>query len=242
MSLMSEIGEQTPTMAEIIRAALRGLQLEINTMFPGEVISYNPLNQTCEVQISLKKTKIDPPAILSRPRLLDVPVVFPRSGTGGTFFPLKKGDTVMLVFCQRSMDDWTDNGGEVEVRDTRLHNITDAVAIPGLFPLSGVISPAQAADATEVRGNKILIGKSGTSSEPMVLGKVLQTNLENLIAAVEDLVSLLTLGQVLGTVPTTAVPLGAPCTSTIVTSPVESALTAVKNALPGENSDFIFGE
>jgi hypothetical protein len=239
---MTQFGNNTPTLIEVIKEAIRQNQLELNTMLPAEVVSYDPANQTCVVQPSLKRTNIDPAEVISRPRISDVPVVFPRTSSGGVFFPLSEGDSVMLVFCQRSLDDWIENGGNVQVRDVRLHDLSDAVALAGFYPLSQAINPAQASDATELRGEKILIGKSGTSSEPMVLGEQLNTNLTDLITAIEDLIALITAGQILGTVPTTAVPAGAPCTSTIVTTAVEAALDSVSSALPDQNSDFIFGE
>lgn len=238
---MTQLGNQTPTITEVIKEAIRENQLELNTMLPAEIIDYDALTQTCTVQPSLRRTSIDPPKVVSRPEIEDVPVIFPRSGTGGVFFPLEPGDGVMLIFSQRSLDDWIDTGGEVQVRDTRLHDLTDAVALAGFYPTSGAISPPQASDATELRGDKILIGNTGLASQPLVLGTTLQGSLEDLIAAINDLIALITSGETIGTVPTQPNP-SAACTSTIATGPVESALAAVEAALPANNSTISFGE
>ena len=74
----------------------------------------------------------------------------------------------------------------------------------------------------------------------MVLGNVLQSNLEDLIDAISDLVALLKAPAPI-VAATTA---GGANTgfSIIVTTAVEAALAGVKSALPDENSDFIFGE
>lgn len=239
--LMTQTGNETPTFADILREAIRENQLEVNTMIPGVVVSYDALIQTCEVQPSLKRTIINPASVISRPRLKDVPVIFPRTSTGGVFFRLKAGDKVAIVFSQRSLDDWNESSGEVQVRDTRLHDVTDAVVFPGLYQAMDPISPIQA-DGTELRGDTIFLGKTGTSDEPLVLGNVLQTNLENLISSVEDLVALIASGAVIGTTTVATLGVPAPVSSVLVTTGVTADLLSVKSALPGQNSDFIFGE
>lgn len=162
--MMTEMGNETPSLLDLIKESIRVAQLELNTMLPATVVSYDPATQTAEVQPSLKRTSIVPPSVDSRPRLKDVPVVFPRAGQGGAYFPLEEGDPVMLLMCQRSLDDWIDEGGEVEVRDTRLHDLTDAVIIPGMFPLSGAISSPKAAYTIDSR--KVWIGDSEGSGAP----------------------------------------------------------------------------
>lgn len=229
----------TPELEEVIQDYIEMDKLELNTCLPAIVKAYDSVKQTCTVQPSMKRTTIAG-EVSSRAEIEDVPVVFPRSGAYGFTVPITVGDSVMLIFSQRSLDDWIDNGGEVEVTDYRLHDINDAIAIPGLFPLENKITPAPAADAAEVRGNKILLGKSGASDEPMVLGNVLQTNLEDLITAIEDLVALIKKPTVIVTPSAGGSPgLG---TSEIITTSIETALAGVKSALPNENSDFIFGE
>jgi len=162
---MTQVGNQTPTMVDIIKEAIRQNQLELNTMLPAVIVDYDALTQTCTVQPSLKRTSIDPPSVDSRPRIEDVPVVFPRGSKGGVYFPLEKGDGVMLIFCQRSLDDWRDNGGEVQNRDTRLHDINDAVALPGLFSLSDALTNPK--DGYVIVSEKIWIGNTAGSGAPL---------------------------------------------------------------------------
>ncbi len=211
--------------------------LELNTCMPAIVKKYNNELQTCTVQPSFKRTTVDG-MVVKRATIEDVPVVFPRSNAGGVTFPIEVGDSVMLVFSQRSLDDWIESGGNVELTDFRMHNLTDAIAIPGLYSESERLDPPPATDATDVRGDKIVLGNTGAADEPVVLGNILQTNLEDLIQAIEDLVALITAGQVI----TAPVVNGSPATSSIVTTPVESALASVKSALPDQNSDIVFGE
>lgn len=99
---------------------------------PATVEEYYPDTQTVDVQPVLKSTLITPPSTVKRPKLLGIPIIFPKSSGNTIHIPLKKGDGVGLIFCQRSLDDWKTVGGLTSVQDVRLHDLTDAVAIAGL--------------------------------------------------------------------------------------------------------------
>jgi hypothetical protein len=224
----------TPEWEDLVLEMIRNNQLDLFTGMPGNIVKYDETTQIATVQPSFKSTYIDPLEVVSLPPISNVPVVFPRIGKKGVCFPVEVGDPVLLIFMQRSLDDWIDEGGEVEIKDTRLHNINDPIALPGLYPISGAMDPAPPKDAACLFGDKILIGNSKASTEPMVLGTVLNTNLEALLDAIKQLTTLLATGA----------PIANPSNgqSTIVVTPVDAALEQVRTALPNHNSDFIFGE
>ena len=157
MTATRQTGFESADLGDVILNAIRSAQLEINTAMPGEVVSYDSLTQTCVVQPAFKRIFIRNQEIVSRAQVSDVPVVFPRSGAHSLTFPVETGTPVLLVFSQRSLDDWLDMGGETILTDTRLHNINDAIAIPGLYPLTGAIVPTPL-DATMVSGPKVFVG------------------------------------------------------------------------------------
>jgi len=64
--------------------------------------------------------------------LNEVPVLMPQGGGYQMKLPITKGDVVLLVFCDRSLDIWKSKGGEVDPIDLRQHHLSDAVAIPCL--------------------------------------------------------------------------------------------------------------
>lgn len=71
------------------------------------------------------------------PSLLEVPTVFPSGGGGMLSFPLAVGDTVMLLFSQRSLDEWKVSDGSEETYtplSSRVASLSDAIAVPGIFP------------------------------------------------------------------------------------------------------------
>ena len=90
---------------------------------------------------------------LDLPVLPRVPVVFPRAGDFFLSLPIVKGDRVLLVFADRSLDQWVDAGREGDAVDGRTHDLSDAVAIPGLYPTSEKLADAHAAN--------MVLGKDG---------------------------------------------------------------------------------
>ncbi len=119
--------EQAQTLIEMARKEIAS----VHTAAPGKVLTYDPATGLASVQPSLK-FKVPDGRVLDMPVIVGVPVQFP-SGAGGdasVTHPIMKGDGCLLVFAEGSLDDWI-KGGETE--DPRKHDLTDAIAIPGLF-------------------------------------------------------------------------------------------------------------
>jgi len=161
---IQQVGNQTPSATDVILSAIRSQMLDLYTFMPATVVEYDALLQTCTVQPAFKATYIDPPVSESLPQIFDVPVIFNRSSSRGAQFPLSKGDGVGLVFSQRSLDDWFTKGGEVLLTSARTHDISDAVALPGLFSQQGVLSGLK--DAYQIFSDKIWIGDPEGTPDP----------------------------------------------------------------------------
>jgi hypothetical protein len=121
--------------AEDIRAYVEDMLRRVNTSLPGRIESYNATTGKAEVQPLLREVYADGEE-LTLPRIANVPVVFPRTATASITLPLAKGDGVLLLFCQRSLDTWLSTGGIAKPDDVRMHSLTDAIAIPGLLPFN----------------------------------------------------------------------------------------------------------
>lgn len=74
------------------------------------------------------------------PPLVDVPVQFPRGGGFALTFPIKAGDEGLVVFSDRCIDGWFQSGKAGIPPDHRLHDLSDAMFIPGISSLPRVIS------------------------------------------------------------------------------------------------------
>ena len=94
--------------------------------------------------------------IIDYPALVNVPVFIYQGGGAAILMPIKVGDTCLLLFCDRDMDNWFENATIAPPNSDRVHNINDAIALVGinnslsLWPpnTSGVI---QVIDATGER-------------------------------------------------------------------------------------------
>lgn len=107
------------------------------TALPGVILSFDPDTVTCSVALCSKSSKPVPYEDISKtesmdfPLPVDLPVVFPRGGGCTLTFPVKAGDECLVVFSDRCIDFWWQNGGVQELVDWRSHDLSDAFVIPG---------------------------------------------------------------------------------------------------------------
>lgn len=108
---------------------------ELHTCMPGKIEKYEYANQKAEVKPLLKRA-LKNGTQLEYPVITDVPVMFPNTGKTGITFPLVKGDYVLLVFAEKSINNWAVSGDDSDTEKFRLHNLSDAIAIPGIMPFN----------------------------------------------------------------------------------------------------------
>jgi hypothetical protein len=244
--------QETPTLQSLLKDAIEARVTDIHVSLPGIVQKYDAAKQMADIQPTLKK-KYGDGTVTNLPLLSNVPVIFPRSGNAYLHIPLKKDDTVLLIFCERSIDTWLQKGGIVDPDDYRKHALSDAVAIPGLFPMGSEID-GQSDKVDLVNGDAILrlsedgkssIGKVGsTPTENAVLGLVLKQYLENIHQQYSDILDLLIGGDIF-----IATTLGAPTAPNPVRTPqllaAKTALAALKTTPISDKlflSDILFTE
>ena len=111
------------------------LESKVQTALPAKVVNINNFNgeQMVDVKPLVDITTKDYVA-LEYPVIYDVPVVFPSAGGGMLSFPIAVGDTVLLIFSKRPLGAWLMSDGEqVSPKNFSSFNLTDAIAIPGLY-------------------------------------------------------------------------------------------------------------
>jgi len=120
---------------EAIRLAQDAHQARIWTAMPGIIQSVNLAAMTCEVQLAIQGVGYDDQGNENWQNisiLPDVPICFPSGGGFTISFPLKQGDEVLVIFAARCIDSWWQNGGYVNKPiELRMHDLSDAFAIPG---------------------------------------------------------------------------------------------------------------
>lgn len=175
---------RTPTtLAEVIRAALEAQAADLHVSIPARVTRVDLAKGLLDVQ-PLVQELVERDAGLesmSVPVIANVPVVWPGAGGFRLTFPIAEGDTVLLIFSDRSLDQWLAKGGEVDPRDPRRHALPDAIAIPGLRSFKDPWSGAAADGLTLGKdgGPQIKVKEStievGGADEPIALAQTIET-------------------------------------------------------------------
>lgn len=117
---------------------------QIRCAMPGIIQGFDPATQTATVQpaIKMKVNLGDGVKQLDLPIISNVPVVLPFAQTVGLLLtvPIKSGDECLLIFADRSIDNFTQGGGvqptvataSEDTTTPRSHSLSDAICIPGI--------------------------------------------------------------------------------------------------------------
>lgn len=130
------------TIEQAIRLGVKSLLNVTHTTFPGVVLSYDYATQKATIQPSIRKvyqTKDEQGnnIVQDMPILNSVPVSFPRAGSASFSFPVNPGDRVLVMCCERSLDQWIESSEQqVTPQDPRQFHLSDAICLPGLYPFS----------------------------------------------------------------------------------------------------------
>lgn len=197
------MSQSTPSLEQILKDAIESRITDLHTAMIGVVQSYNAQLQTADIQPVIKKKYADG-TLVNLPLLANVPILFNRTGKAYLHVPLKKDDYVLLIFCERSLDVWLQQGGIVDPKDYRKHNLSDAIAIAGIFPQGKEIQGQPdkvdlVNDQSKIslsEDGKIKIGKvDGTPEENVPLGLILKQYLEDIHAQYAALIDILIAGD-----------------------------------------------
>lgn len=132
---------RTPTLVEVVSTAMEKRLADVHVALPGVVQKFDPARQTVDVLPLIKESVVlDDGTVQTEtlPVLVSVPVLFPRAGGYFISLPVVPGDTVLLIFNERSIDKYFFSGGKIPVDpvDLRKHDLSDAVALVGFVPVT----------------------------------------------------------------------------------------------------------
>lgn len=152
----------------------------VNTCLPAEVTSVENLNSDQTIQVRPLINEIYPDqTALQHSEIFGVPVMFPSAGGGLLSFPIEVGDTVLVVFAQRSIAEWLeDEGGPATPNNYRKLSLTDAIAIPGLYTKMSNLSPNTTDVELKFANTSVRIAPSGNLTAA-VSGDLLATSTGN---------------------------------------------------------------
>lgn len=131
---MSESETSVPSLPEALRIFFDSRLAEVlHTCLPGRIKSYNSKTRKAIVTPEIRKKYLDGEIIDFKP-IENVPVMFYGAGSAAIRLPEDevKGQTCLLLFCERSLDFWLSKGELSEPGSTRKFDLTDAIAVLAL--------------------------------------------------------------------------------------------------------------
>jgi len=195
---MASETSRTPSMAELLRAAIEARLLDVHTSIPGRVEKVETATQTVDVKPLIKRlfaNEDGSEVSESLPIIPRVPLAFPRAGKFFITWPIKKGDLVELVFTETSRDAFkAGDAEETDPDDFRRFDITDAVAYPSGYPESKALKDFDPDDLVVgiENGVQIHINESGeihlgskTAADALALASKVEAGLQDIVDAIK---------------------------------------------------------
>ena len=124
---------ETKTLPQIMIEHFEDSVKDLHTWLPCKVIQVRS-NGVVDVQPLIQR-KYKDGTVVKIPPIQNVPVIHLRGKNYGIKLPVAVDDTGIALFCERSLDNWKQSGDFVEPGDIRTHDLSDAVFVPGLYPL-----------------------------------------------------------------------------------------------------------
>lgn len=123
-----------PDLTDLLDSAAEDLLFSFNCHRVGVIQSFNAENQTAIVQLVDKATKFysDAELLIEYAPLVDCPVIINKGISGGFTFPISEGDTCLVFFNDRDLDNWFTDGLTQKPNTKRTHDFSDAIALVGI--------------------------------------------------------------------------------------------------------------
>lgn len=155
---MSDLSQKDASLSEVMRSIINTVVLEMYFCLPAKIEFYDPLTQYADVQVQLLEGYNDG-STSPIPVIPNVPVKHPRANDGAAFIhmPLKPGDDCILVFSQRSLDNWKTQGGMTDPADNRKCHLSDAFALIGGSAFPDAFAPTTTDSIEIVNGQTSVI-------------------------------------------------------------------------------------
>lgn len=152
---MSTANINSPTPPNDLRAVLDRFKLEVlaavNCHQVGTVVKFNKTEQTVSVQLNVMRRT--PAGLVLYPILADVPIFINTGGKASLRMPVAAGDTCLVLFNDRDLDNWFTTGNIVEPNTIRMHSFSDGLALVGFRSKANLI-PAYADDVAEFKNDR----------------------------------------------------------------------------------------
>lgn len=108
----------------------------IHTCLPAQIIAFDAT--TCLASVLPKVTFFASDGReMEYPVITGVPVFMPHAGNSQITYPVKVGDACLVVFAERSIDEWIGKGSN-DNHDPRQYDLTDGFCFVGMMPAQNI--------------------------------------------------------------------------------------------------------
>lgn len=133
----------TPDLAATLEGLKTQTMLGMNCVQIGQIESFDEATQLASIKLVMKQVKDvqeDGTRILTEyPVLLECPVFFLFGGADFISLPIEQGDFCIVLFSDREIDQWLNHGAGQYPISIRTHDISDAIALVGIRPLTNSV-------------------------------------------------------------------------------------------------------
>jgi hypothetical protein len=133
-----------PDLTEVLEATKRDMKIAINCVQIGIIQAFDTSTQLATIQIAMKQVKDvaedGTRTVVEYPLILECPVMVLFGGVDVLTLPIAAGDNCIVLFCDRDIDQWLNNGNDKVPTTSRAHDMNDAFAIVGIRPLTNSIA------------------------------------------------------------------------------------------------------
>ncbi len=147
-----------PDLSTLFDMRLRDALQSTNCHLLGTVESFEAATQTATVSINQKLSLAG--VLKDYPPLVKVPVFILGGGDRVFTFPVRQGDTCLVLFNDRDFDNWFETGNITTPNSTRLHDLSDGLALVGFRSLANPVDNYSTQDVEMRNGeSKIAVGE-----------------------------------------------------------------------------------
>jgi uncharacterized protein YbaR (Trm112 family) len=204
-----------PELRTVLDQLKRQTMLAINCVQIGTILEYKAITNTAKVKINFQML-MGNGEIVEYPILDDCPVFTLSGGDSFVSCPIAENDNCIVLFNDRSIDNWYLRGDVTTPSDKRAHSIADGIVLVGINPINA--PKATLSNRICINGGTSKIVIKNKDEDLKTLLASLNTTIKSTIDTIKEmnteigaLIDLIGAIQVI----TTTATLGVPATSAI---------------------------
>jgi hypothetical protein len=139
------IVKQDHDLEDVLELWRKKILFNFNCHAIGTIQTFDPDTQTCTATLNYKKTMMVKSEtgyvaqLVEYPIITDAPVYIYKGGVASIRLPIKPKDVCLILFNDRDMDAWLENGQITAPNTSRLHSFSDAIIFSGISSLNAVL-------------------------------------------------------------------------------------------------------